>query len=165
MSAQIRPATHDDLPAMLTIYNHVVLHSTAIYDERPHTLEQRQAWLESRAEQGFPVLVADVEGQVAGYGSYGQFRAWPGYRFTVEHSIYIGEAWQRQGIGRRLLAALIEAARGQSMHAMIASVDAENIPSLRFHEALGFTQVAHFREVGFKFGRWLDLAFLELLLS
>jgi L-amino acid N-acyltransferase len=164
MTPQIRAATPADLPAMLAIYNDVLLNSTAIYDERPSTLEQRRAWLEARAEQGLPVLVADAGGAAAGYGSYGPFRAWPGYRFTVEHSVYVGRPWQRQGIGKALVTSLIAAARGQGLHAMIAAVDAENEGSLRFHGALGFTEVARFREVGYKFERWLDLVFLELLL-
>jgi L-amino acid N-acyltransferase YncA len=102
---------------------------------------------------------------VAGVGSYGPFRPWPGYRFTVEHSVYVARPYRGCGIGRSMVAALIEAARAQGMHAMIAGIDADNSASLRLHAALGFAQVAHFRQVGFKFGRWLDLICVELLLQ
>lgn len=161
----IRPAEHTDLPAILAIYNDAVLNSTAAYDIEPSTLEQRTAWFEERARQGFPVVVAEVDGAVIGFGGYGKFREKPGYRFTVEHTVYVAPDRRGRGIGRALLAELIGRARAQGMHAMVGGIDSENAGSLRFHLALGFVEVARFREVGHKFGRWLDIIFVELILS
>lgn len=161
----VRPATPADLPAMLAIYNHAVLHTTASYDYEPATLETRGAWFADRTARGFPVLVAEAGNEVVGWASFGLFRPWAGYRYSVEHSIYVAEAQRGRGIGRQLLAPLIDSARRLGMHAMLAGIDADNEASLRLHRALGFAQVAHFREVGHKFGRWLDLVFMELLLA
>jgi L-amino acid N-acyltransferase YncA len=165
MSATIRPATTADLPAILAIYNDAVLNSTASYDLEPSTLEQRAAWFEERARQGFPVLVAEAGGEVIAFGAYGKFREKPGYSHTVEHTIYVAPGRRGQGVGRALLAELIALARAQGKHAMIGGVDSENEGSLRFHLALGFVEVARFREVGRKFGRWLDIIFVELILD
>lgn len=163
-TTRLRPATPADLPAILEIYNDAVLHTTASYDEAPSTLDQRAAWFAARVEEGFPVLVAERDGIVAGFGSYGPFHARSGYRFTVEHSVYVDSAYRGQGIGRALLVALIDHARRRRLHAMIASIDAEGAASLHLHESLGFVPVGHLREVGFKFGRWLDVRLLELVL-
>lgn len=165
MDVAIRPATGADLPAILEIYNDAVLHTTASYDLEPSTLEQRAAWFEDRARQGFPVLVAEAGGEVAGFGTYGKFREKPGYRHTVEHTIYVAPGRRGQGIGRALLAELIAVARAQGKHAMVGGIDSGNAGSLRFHLALGFVEVARFREVGHKFGRWLDIIFVELILD
>ncbi|HMQ31943.1 MAG TPA: N-acetyltransferase family protein [Chloroflexaceae bacterium] len=161
----IRPATRDDLPAILAIYNEAVLNTTASYDLEPSTPEQRAAWFAARERQGFPVLVAEVGGAVAAFGSYGTFREKPGYRHTVEHTLYVAPGWRRHGLGRALLAELVALARAAGKHAMVGGVDAENAGSLRFHLAMGFVEVARFREVGHKFGRWLDIIFVELLLD
>jgi phosphinothricin acetyltransferase len=165
MRITVRPATPADLPAILAIYNDAVVNTTASYDLEPSTLEQRAAWFEARAAQGFPVLVAEAEGAAAGFGSYGKFRDKPGYRHTVEHSLYVAPGLRGRGIGRALLAELIALARAEGRHAMVGGVDAENQGSLRFHRAMGFVEVARFREVGHKFGRWLDIIFVELLLD
>ena len=161
----IRDADENDLPAILAIYNDVIATSTAIYADDPVTLADRKAWLEARRAQGYPVLVAEIGGEVAGFASFGDFRAWPGYRFTVEHSIHIHADRRGQGVGKELMLALIPRARTAGKHVLIAGVDAANEASIRFHERLGFNRVAHFHEVGFKFGRWLDLVFLELILG
>lgn len=165
MRITLRPATPADLPAILAIYNDAVLHTTASYDLEPSTLAQRAAWLDERTRQGFPVIVADEGGEVVGFGSYGTFRDKPGYRHTVEHSVYVAPGRRGRGIGRALLAELIALARAQGKHAMVGGVDAENTGSLQFHLALGFVEVARFREVGYKFGRWLDIIFVELILD
>lgn len=165
MQRSIRPALPADLPAILAIYNDAVLHTTASYDLEPNTLAQRSAWYEARISQGLPVLVAEQAGEVVGFGSYGPFRDKPGYRFTVEHSVYVATGRRGQGIGRTLLGELIRLARAASMHAMIGGIDAENEGSLHFHLAMGFVEVARFREVGHKFGRWLDIIFVELILD
>jgi L-amino acid N-acyltransferase len=161
----LRPATPADIPAILAIYNDAVIHSTASYDLEPSTLEQRAVWYHERVGQGFPVLVAELQGEVVGFGTYGKFRDKPGYRHTVEHSLYLAPGHRGRGIGRTLLQELIRLARAQGKHAMIGGIDAENAASLRFHLALGFVEVARFREVGHKFGRWLDIIFVELLLD
>jgi phosphinothricin acetyltransferase len=160
----IRPADRADLPAILAIYNDAVLHTTASYDLEPITLEQRAAWFEERERKGFPVLAADSGGEVVGFGAYGTFREKPGYRHTVEHTVYVAPGRRGRGVGRALLAELVRLARAQGKHAMIGGVDAENEGSLRFHLALGFVEVGRLREVGHKFGRWLDIIFVELIL-
>ena len=161
----IRPATEDDLPAILAIYNEAILTTTAIYQYQPHTLEMRRDWLREKQAGGFPVLAADVDGQVAGFGSLSPFRPAAAYKYTVENSIYVAADRRGRGIGKALLAALIEAARQMEMHAIVAVVDAENAVSIGMHATLGFEQIGRFRQVGYKFGRWLDLVFMELVLD
>ncbi len=161
----IRDAHADDIPAVLAIYNHVMATSTAIYREEPATLEAHLEWFRSRTAQGFPVLVAIDAAGVAGYASFGDFRPWPGYRFTVEHSVHVRADCRGRGVGGAMMLPLIARATALGKHVMIAGVDAANADSLRFHERLGFVEVAHFREVGFKFGRWLDLKFLQKMLG
>jgi len=157
-------ATPDDLPEILDIYNDVILTTTAVYSEKPHTLEMRQAWFNERKQSGFPVIAAVQDGKIAGFATYGHFRVWPCYRFTVEHSVYVHRDSREQGISKLLLSEVIDHARKAGMHAMIAGVDSENDVSLKLHLQFGFEQVARFKEVGFKFNRWLDLIFLELML-
>jgi L-amino acid N-acyltransferase len=161
----IRPARETDLPAILEIYNHVILNTTAVYAYEPHTLGMRKAWYESKVRDGYPLFVAEDESRVVGLSTYGPFRAWPAYKYTVENSVYVAADQRGKGIARLLISPLIDAARAQSYHAIIASIDAANEASLRLHRSFGFGEVAHFREVGYKFGRWLDLKFLELLLE
>lgn len=161
----VRDAGEPDLPGILAIYNDVIARSTAVYREEPATLEDRRDWLRARAAQGYPVLVAADETGVIGFASFGDFRPWPGYRFTVEHSVHVRHDARGRGVGTALMLPLIDRAAGLGKHVMIAGIDAENGASLRFHERLGFARVAHFREVGFKFGRWLDLVFLQRLLG
>lgn len=161
----IRNAKEDDLLSILNIYNDAILNTTSVYSEEPHTLEMRQAWYQERVNNGFPVLVAEEAGKIAGFCAYGHFRTWPCYRFTVEHSVYIDPLFRGQGISKLLLRPLINIARQKGIHAMIAGIDSENQVSYHLHQSLGFRQVAHFKEVGFKFDRWLDLLFMELLLD
>jgi L-amino acid N-acyltransferase len=161
----IRDATEDDLPGMLAIYNDVVATSTAIYRDDPMPAIDYQAWWRTRTGQGYPVLVAAAGAEVLGVASFGDFRAWPGYRFTVEHSVHVRADRRGRGIGVQLVQSLIRHAEQRGKHVMIAGVDADNAASLRFHARLGFERVAHFREVGFKFGRWLDLVFLQRTLG
>ena len=162
----IRDADAGDLPAILAIYNHAVVHTTAVWNEFTVDIANRADWLAERHSQGFPVLVATAEsGEVSGYASYGHWRAWSGYRHTVEHSIYVSERHRGQGIGGALLSALIEHARGARKHVMVAGIEASNAVSLRLHARLGFSRVARFEQVGCKFGRWLDLVFMQLRLD
>lgn len=159
---EIRPAIEADLSAMLAIFNDLVLHSDAVYTEAQSSLASRHEWFEARRQAGFPVLVADGDGEVLGVASFGPFRGvWPGYRYTVEHSVHVRRDQYRQGVGRALMAALLEAARQMSLHMMIGVVDAANVASLRLHQQLGFRQVGYLPQVGRKFGRWLDVVLVQ----
>jgi L-amino acid N-acyltransferase len=161
----IRPALEADLPSILEIYNHVILNTTAVYQYVPQTLEMRKAWYDAKVKDGYPLFVAEEEGRVVGLSTYGPFRAWAAYKYTVENSVYVAEGHRGKGIARLLMQPLIDAARHQGYHAIVASIDATNDASIRLHQSFGFEEVAHFRQVGYKFGRWLDLKFLELLLA
>jgi phosphinothricin acetyltransferase len=158
---QIRDAVQADFDQITAIYNEVLTHSTAIYNDRPATIEERVSWWRSRVAQDFPVLVAVDGPQIAGFATFGDFRAWPGYRFTVEGTVHIHSGSRGQGVGSNLLRAILERAKAMGKHVMIAGVDAENAASLRFLERFGFERVGHLREVGYKFDRFLDLVFLE----
>lgn len=161
----IREASLDDLPAILAIYNDVLATSTAIYRDEPATLDDRRSWLAARQAEGHPVLVAIDAGEVVGFAGFGGFRPWPGYRFTVEHSVHVRADRRGQGVGGALMGPLITRATALGMHVMIAGIDADNAGSIRFHERLGFTRAAHLRQVGFKFGRWLDLVLMQRILE
>ena len=161
----IRDAVSADAAGILPMYNYAVRETTAIFDTGESDLPGRAAWLEKREGAGFPVLIAEIDGMIAGFASFGEFRAWDGYRFTVEHSIYVAPDRHREGIGRALLAALIERARAAGKHAMVAGVESGNTGSIALHRALGFREVGRMPQVAEKFGRWLDLVFLQLLLD
>ena len=158
---RIGDAGEADLPGILAIYNDVIATSTAVYSETPVTLEDRQAWFRARTAQHYPVLVARDDSGVVGYATFGDFRAWPGYRFTVEHSVHVRADRRGHGIGSRLVDALIPRARMLGKHVMIGGIDADNAASIRMHERLGFERTAHMKEVGRKFDRWLDLVFMQ----
>jgi len=161
----IRDATEQDLPSILDIYNEVILNTTSVYSEQPHTLQMRTTWFSERKAANFPVIVAELDGVIIGFASYGHFRVWPCYRFTAEHSVYIHTGYRGRGVSKILLQAIIANAKNAGLHALIAGIDSENAISLKLHQSFGFVQVAHFKEVGFKFNRWLDLIFMELLLE
>ena len=165
MSVELRDATVDDLSGIMEIYNDAVLNTTAIWNEVVVDLENRKDWFAARTSRGFPVIVAILDGKVAGYASYGDWRAFDGYRHTVEHSVYVDTTHQGAGIGRALMQALIERARDLGKHVMVAGIEAGNAGSIRLHEALGFQQVGLMREVGAKFGRWLDLVLVQRILD
>lgn len=163
MSAyRVRPATRGDCPALLAIYNEAVLTTTATYDLEPRTLAHREAWFDAHARDGYVVYVAEtVAGEVAGWSSLNPHHDRWGYRFTAEDSVYVAAAHRGRGVGGLLLAPLIEAARARGLHVILAGVDATNTASLRLHEKFGFEPVGRFREVGRKFGRWLDVVYLQ----
>ena len=161
----IRNAMEKDLPEILEIYNDVILNTTAVYDYKPHTMEMRRQWFKTKQEQGFPVFVAEENGKVVGLSSIGPFRAWAAYKYSVENSVYVAKESRGRGFASLLIPPLIDAARKLQMHTIIASIDATNEASLKLHRHFGFEEVAHFRQVGFKFGRWLDLKFLQLILT
>ena len=160
----IRNAEEEDLPAILAIYNDVIVNTTAVYDYEPHTPAMRLAWFNVKKEQGFPVFVAVENGKVLGLSSIGPFRAWAAYQFSVENSIYVAAEARGKGIGKMLMPPIIDAARQLGMHTMLAGIDASNEASIQLHKDFGFEEVAHFKQVGWKFGRWLDLKFLQLII-
>jgi len=162
----IRDAELADIPGITGIYNDAVVNTTAIWNETVVDTANRADWLKLRQTGGFPVLVAvDDGGTVLGYATFGDWRAWDGYRHTVEHSVYVRGDQRGKGIGLALMQPLIERARQSGKHVMIAGIEAENLASIRLHQKLGFAQTGLLSEVGTKFGRWLDLAFLQLTLS
>lgn len=161
----IRDARESDLTGLLEIYNEVIATSTAVYADRPVTLEDRITWWRTRTAQGYPVLVAMREEVVLGFATFGDFRAWPGYRFTVEHSVHVSAGCRGRGVGRSLMQRLIPRAAALGKHVMIGGIDAANDASIRFHEQLGFERAALLRQVGFKFERWLDLLFMQRFLA
>lgn len=160
----IRDAGLSDIAAITAIYNHAVLHTTAIWNDTTISVQNRIDWLQQRQAQGYPVLVAVNQAhEVLGYASFGEWRPFDGYKQTVEHSVYVREGQQGAGIGTALMQALILRARQLDKHVMVAAVDADNIASIKLHLALGFQQVGLMPQVGRKFGRWLDLVWLQLI--
>lgn len=157
----IHDATEADLPGLVEIYNEVIATSTAVYSSQPVTVEDRRAWWQARSAQGYPVLVARDAHGVCGFSTFADFRPWPGYRFTVEHTVHVRADGRSHGTGTALVQALFPRAAALGKHVMIAGVDADNAASIRFHERLGFTHSGRLREVGHKFDRWLDLVFLQ----
>lgn len=163
-SLSIRTATVEDLPAVNDIYNHYVLHSTCTYQTEPSTPEERAEWF---AQHGpaHPVIVAEDAGEVIGWGSLSRVHTREAYRFTVEDSIYVRHDYRGRGAGSALLAELIERARALGHHAVVGLIDAEQEASIRLHRRFGFAEVGRLRQVGYKFGRWLDVIYLQLLLG
>lgn len=160
----IRPAAETDLPAILAIYNDAVENTTAIWNETPADLANRKAWFAERTAKDFPVLVAERDGAVVGYGSFGDFRPFDGYRVTVEHSVYVDRQARGQGAGEALLAALIADAKRMKKHNMIGGIDSSNAPSIALHVKFGFEEVGRMPGVGEKFGKPLDLVLMQKVL-
>ena len=165
MTYSIRDALLTDMPAVLAIYNDAVLNTTAIWNEQPVDLANRQAWFDARQAQGYPILVATENEQVIGYASFGDWRAFEGYRYSVEHSVYVRNDQRGKGLGPRLMQALIERAGTCGKHVMVAAIESGNLASIRLHERLGFVTTGQMPQVGIKFGRWLDLTFMQLTLN
>jgi phosphinothricin acetyltransferase len=161
----IRDADLADISQITEIYNSIVLSSTAVYNDQPATAEERADWWMHRVERGFPVIVATQDASVLGYGSFGEFRSWPGYRFTVEGTVHIREDVRGRGVGKLLLAELVTRARAMGKHMMVAGVDSENEASLRFLKAHGFVFAGQLPEVGYKFGGYRNLNFLQYQLA
>ncbi|WP_264523836.1 GNAT family N-acetyltransferase [Flavobacterium sp. N502536] len=165
MSLNIRPATTNDLEQILDIVNHSILHTTANYSYEIQTLEIQTQWFEDKKAKKLPVVVAELEGEVVGFGSYGQFREKIGYQYTVEHSVYVVDHVIGKGIGSQLLSELIRLAKEQGYQVMIGAIDADNAGSIAFHEKFGFVATGTLCEVGYKFDHWLDLVFMQLILK
>lgn len=163
---KIAPCTRAQAPEILAIFNHAILHTTAIYEYEPRTPEFMDVWFSAKEREGLPVLGAfDADGSLAGFASYGPFRpAFPAYRYTVEHSVYVREDRRGRGVAKRLLGKLVAVAREREVRAMIGVIDAENAASLGLHRALGFVSVGRLQSVGRKFGRWLDVELVQLTL-
>lgn len=161
----IRDARPDDLPAILAIHNTNIAESTAIWDTEPVGLDNRTTWFRDRTAAGLPILVADIDGDLAGYAGYGPWRTKSGYRFTVENSVYVDHRFHRRGIATALLTELIARAhRAGTVHAMIAAIESSNAGSIQLHERFGFRTVGVLPEVGHKFDHWMDLTLMQLTL-
>jgi len=164
---EIRDARPTDVEAITDLYNQYIDTRTIEWTERRHTVAGREAWLAAKQDGGWPVLVAELDGDVVGVATYGDFRdstAREGYRFVVEHSIHVAERVHGRGVGTALMRRLIERARSSGLHAMIGGIDGENPGSIEFHRRLGFVEVARMPEIGYKFDRWLTLVFVQLML-
>ena len=164
MSFTISAAARAQLPEIRDIYNEVIRNSTAVFSDVEVTLENREAWFDAKRVAGFPVLAAADSSGVVGFGTFGEFRSWPGYRHTVEHSVHVRADYRGRGAGRALVQALLQEAARMQKHVMIAGIDAKNVTSISLHETLGFQTVGELKEVAFKFGRWLDLKFMQRLI-
>ena len=158
----IRRATREDVAGILEIFNYNIVHSTAIYLYEEQTLENRLAWFDAKVEAGEPVFVCEVDGHIAGYATYGKFRPYVAYRYTIENSVYVHEHFQRRGIAKQLMLRLIEEAKQTHYKTMITCIDASNDGSKRMHEKLGFSHSGTLTNVGFKFNKWLDLDIYQL---
>ena len=165
MNVIIRNATIEDLPPILEIVNHAILNTTSNYLYEVQTLENQLLWFEDKKSKQFPIIVADYNGTAIGFGTYGTFREKIGYQFTVEHSVYVAPEFIGKGIGKQLLLALIVLAKEEGYHTMIGGIDAANTGSIDFHKKFGFVETGIIKEVGFKFGKWLDLQFMQLILK
>ena len=157
--------TAEHLPAIRAIYNDAILHSTALYEYAPRSEETMREWFTSRQRDNVPVLGIEWEpGVLAGFVTWGPFRPRPAYKYSAEHSVYVDERFRGQGVGRQLLEAIVAEARRRELHMLIAGIDATNVASIALHSSLGFRCCGTVREAGFKFGRWLDLEFWQLIL-
>lgn len=164
MDVKLRLAVFDDLEYILEIINDAIINTTAFYQYSSRTFEEQKLWLETKQKEGFPVIVAEYNNKVIGYGTYGFFKLYEGYRFTIEHSIYVSDQCRGKGIGKQILKALIQSAKEEGYHVMVAVIDADNKGSVEFHKDFGFEETGGLKEVGFKFKRWLSITFMQLLL-
>lgn len=165
MSIKLRPVISSDLPSVLEIVNYEILNTTAIWDYDIRSLEQQIEIVKEKESKNFPFIVAEKDGKIAGFGTYGTFRHKIGYRFTVEHSVYVHKDFHGNGIGSTLLNELIEIAKTQKLHTMIGVIDSENHGSIAFHQKMGFEIMGHIKQSGYKFDRWLDSVFMQLMLE
>jgi phosphinothricin acetyltransferase len=165
MSVNIRWAERQDVPGILEIYNEAVLNTTATADYEPQTLDKRLEWFDIRESGGYPILVAEERGRIVGWSSLSPYHSRPGYRFSAEISVYVAADWRGQGIGKLLLPPLLEAGIARGLHAIVASIDSENEASIRLHAAHGFDMKCRLNQLIYKFDRWLDVVYMEKILS
>ncbi len=158
----IRPIQEKDLPHILTIYNDAILNTTAVYTYNSDTLENRRLWYEQKMKDGYPVMVYELDNKAVGFATFGPFRAWPAYKYSIEHSVYVDSNYRRKGIGAALLKEIISIAIDREYATLIAGIDAANEKSIALHEHFGFVHSGTIAKAGFKFNRWLDLAFYQL---
>ncbi|QKE72567.1 N-acetyltransferase [Arthrobacter citreus] len=161
----IREATKEDLLDILTIYNDAILNTTAVYSYKPQSLEDRKIWFDQKMQEGFPIIVFEIDEKVAGFATFGPFRAWPAYKYSIEHSIYVNSEFRKKGIGTSLMKELIAIATKREYMTLIAGIDAENEKSIAMHKNFGFVHSGTINKAGYKFNRWLDLAFYQLELN
>src|SRR5436190_21392953 len=150
---------------ILEIFNQAILTSTALYEYKPRTVEFMATWFENKRRGNFPVIGLVEDGQLVGFGSFGSFRPFPGYKYTVEHSVYVSAKHRGRGAGKRLLEEIIRLAGEQNYHLLVGVIDSQNAISINLHKRLGFQLAGTIRQAGFKFGRWLDVDFYQLLLE
>ena len=158
----IRQAIEKDLLDILEIYNDAILNTTAIYDYTAHTLEDRIQWYEKKKQDGYPLLVFEENDKVVGFATYGPFRAYPAFKYTIEHSVYVHKDYRNLGIGKKLLKELIDLSNEDEYATMVACIDSLNENSIKIHKKFGFTYSGTITKAGFKFDKWLDLAFYQL---
>lgn len=161
----IRHIQEKDLQEILDIYNDAILNTTAVYTYEPQTLENRQQWYQQKMNDGYPILVFEQDNRVAGFATFGPFRAWPAYKYSIEHSIYVSKDFRKKGIATSLMKELIAIADEREYRTLIAGIDATNEKSIAMHKNFGFVHSGTIKRAGFKFNRWLDLAFYQLDLS
>jgi phosphinothricin acetyltransferase len=164
MEIKIRDYQIQDCKAIIEIINDAILNSTALYDYNIRTLNTQEAIFEEKLQKGFPVIVAESNNEVVGFGYYSEFRFREAYKFTVEHSVYANKNCIGKGIGKLLLSELIERAKKQNLHTMIGVIDSENTNSIDFHKRFGFEEVGFIKESGFKFDRWLHSVIVQKML-
>jgi len=161
----LREATLEDLMNILDIYNDAILNTTAVYSYKPETFESRQIWYEQKIAEGYPILVCEHDDKVVGFATFGPFRAWPAYKYSIEHSIYVDKEYRKKGIATSLMTELIAIAKKREYMTLIAGIDAANDKSIAMHKNFGFVHAGTIKKAGFKFNRWLDLAFYQLELN
>jgi L-amino acid N-acyltransferase YncA len=158
----IRNATEEDLSRILEIYNHAILNTTAIYDYKPHTIDDRKKWYEDKKKAGYPLIVFEEDNEVVGFAAFGSFRPFPAYKYSIEHSLYVHKDYRNKGIATSLMRELIKISNEMEYAIMVAGIDSQNTTSISLHEKLGFKYCGTVKKAGYKFGRWLDVMFYQL---
>ena len=161
----IREATKSDLIDILEIYNDAIINTTAVYTYKAQTINDRKKWFESKGSEGYPILVVEENNRVIGFATLGPFRAWPAYKYTIEHSIYVDTKYRNKGTGTLLAKELIRISNERGFATMVAGIDESNEKSIKLHEKLGFSYSGKINKAGFKFGKWLNLVFYQLELD
>jgi L-amino acid N-acyltransferase len=165
MIFQLKQCTVKQLPEIMEIFNDAILNSTALYDYKPRTIEMMYTWFEDKQKNNYPVIGAfDQNDVLLGFMSYGKFRLQPAYKYTVEHSVYVRSDMRGQGTGKVLLKEIIKKAEEQGYHVLVGAIDASNQISIDLHKKEGFSFCGLIKESGYKFGKWLDLAYYQLVL-
>jgi phosphinothricin acetyltransferase len=158
----IRNATEEDLSRILEIYNHAILNTTAIYDYKPHTIDDRKNWYEDKKKAGCPLIVFEEDNEVVGFATFGSFRPFPAYKYSIEHSLYVHKDYRNKGIATSLMKELIKISNEMEYAIMVAGIDSQNTTSISLHETLGFKYCGTIKKAGYKFGKWLDVMFYQL---